>query len=198
MIALQLRFNAMRSWSAVSSINRGLATTASFSRVSAPSGTIALPLTNRRSLTTQHASRPKAHTGRTTSTPRKKKAPASVGDGETTEPKPEAKAKAKGTAEAKAKPKTKAKAKAKPKAKRAVTEEAKAIAAERKQVKHLRELKRTALRAPKKLPESVYSLVATELAREAKGIAGAAASTKYKSLSPHEMEVSTHFNAMIQ
>ena len=137
------------------------------------------------------ASRPKAHTGRaTTSRPRK----TTTGTSKKAAP---AKKKAAPKGKSKAKPRSKAKAKAKKparrtRAKRDLTPKQKADALLKKRRDLIRELRATALKPPKRLPETVYTLIASEKSKEAKGIAPKEASAKYKQLVPEEREVRLH------
>ncbi|KAI9800095.1 MAG: hypothetical protein M1825_004277 [Sarcosagium campestre] len=82
------------------------------------------------------------------------------------------------------------KAKPKPK-KKVLTEKQKALAATVKQRSELKALKDTALTAPKRLPSTAFTVLVAELSRSASGLQGAAASARYKSLSPDELE---HYN----
>ena len=167
-----------------------------------------------RNYATRPASRPKAHTGRTISSPRKKKSSVTVAPAEgSTKPTTiktgktkattgaKARPRAKTTAKTKAKPKvkTKAKAKTKTKAKPArkvkkvkkdLTEEQLAKAAKTEQNLKIRELKKVALRAPKLLPSTVYLVVSSELAKGTHALEGKAAAEKYRNLTPEELEVS--------
>ena len=165
----------------------------------------------RRNYATRPASRPKAHTGRTTSSPRKKKSSATVAPDsgstktvavKTRKPKATTGAKAKPKAKTKAKPKakpkakTKAKAKAKPArkvktAKKELTEEQLAKVEKTAQSRKIRELKKVALRTPKLLPATAYIVVASELAKGTHALEGKAAAEKYRNLVPEELEVST-------
>ena len=156
-----------------------------------------------RSYATRPASRPKAHTGRTTSSPRVKKPKATEKAGEiqttakVTKPKAPTKtktaSKTKAATKVKAKPKAKSrtKPKAKVRAKKPVTEEQKAAAALKKQSAHVRELKKLALSPPKLKPNSAWLVLTSEMAKERKRIAAKEAAEKYKSLVPEEKEVST-------
>ncbi|MCJ1364063.1 hypothetical protein MMC16_003172 [Acarospora aff. strigata] len=151
----------------------------------------------RRFLATKPASRPKGHTGRTTSKPRKKapttttsaaskKSPAAKGKA-TTKAKPRATTKAK----PRAKPKAKPRATPKVRAKKALTPEQKTKAAAQKDRARIRELRKTALEPPKLLPASAYKVVLTELSKPGQGIKGKEAAEKYKALTPTELE---HYN----
>ena len=163
-----------------------------------------------RNYATRPASRPKAHTGRTISSPRKKKSSVTVAPGEgstktvtikTGKPKATAGAKAKPKAKTKAKPKVKtratvkAKTKAKParkvkKVKKDLSEEQLAKAAKTEQNTKIRELKKVALRVPKLLPSTAYTVVASELAKGTHALEGRVAAEKYRNLVPEELEVS--------
>ena len=145
-----------------------------------------------RSYATRPASRPKAHTGRTTSSPRAKK-PKATGEtaekqttARVTKPKKTA-SKTKAVTKPKAKPK--AKAKAKVRAKKPVTEEEKATVSQREQRAHIRELKTLALSPPKAKPDTVWTVVASEMSKERKGLATKEAVGKYRGLIPAELEV---------
>jgi outer membrane biosynthesis protein TonB len=134
-------------------------------------------------VSTAPKSRPKAHTGRTTSKPRTKKADS------TTTPKA-----AKPKAAAK-QPKKTVRVKAKKPAKKVLTEEQKVAKKEEAQKQkardHIRELKQTALTKPKALPQTAWTLINSEMSKESKSIAGAGAhSDRYNNLSTGEREVS--------
>lgn len=153
--------------------------------------------------TSKPVSRPKAHTGRTTST-RKPKAAAA--------PKPAAKTKAttkKSTTAAKksapkkaaAKPKTKSKAKAKPKRKRAgrkgLTEAQKSKVVAKKKVSDLKALKETALKPPTGKPATAYLVYYVEKAQtkastETIPTLAKTAGAEFKNLSTERREVSIH------
>ncbi|KAL8715247.1 MAG: hypothetical protein Q9220_001205 [cf. Caloplaca sp. 1 TL-2023] len=145
---------------------------------------------------TKAVSRPKAHTGRTTSAPRKKAPTAKA-----TAPKPAAAVKkaAPKTAKpkSKSKPRTKAKATkarkkpAKPKAKKKKT-----VSSEEKIRLLIKELKITALTPPKRLVSSAFSVILAEKAKEERSRPGLGNSAKeasafYKSLTPEQRE---HYN----
>lgn len=161
----------------------------------------------RRSLATKPASRPKAHTGRTTSKPRKKattttkttaetasKTPSAAKEKAKAKPKAKPKTKPKARTTAKAKPKTRAKSKAKPKVrvKKPRTAEQVAKANAKKERARITELKKKALTVPKALPRTAYSVVHTEVARANHGLAPKEAAAKYKALTPEELEVTSH------
>ena len=163
-----------------------------------------------RTFATRPASRPKAHTGRTTTSPRVRKPKATTtavaGTGndataQTTEPKirrstANAKVQAKAKSKSKAKPKSKARAKPpKPKptvrAKKPLTEERIAAQAAQVKRKHLRELRLLALSPPKGPPATPFLVISMELSKEKHTIAGKEAAEKLKNLIPEELEVRT-------
>ena len=147
----------------------------------------ALQLINQRCYATRAASRPKAHTGRTTSTrPRK-----TSGQGAKAKPAKKAASKPRKRAKTKAKAKAKAKPRAKPRrrVRKELTPEQKEAAAAKAKNATIRELKNTALKAPKKLPDTVYTVISAEKSKEAKGLAAKEASVKYRQLLPEEREV---------
>lgn len=156
----------------------------------------------RRSFASKPASRPKAHTGRTTSKPRKKATtttkPAASKTASTANatPKPKAGPKPKARTSAKAKPKTKAKAKskAKPKVrvKKVLTAERVAKATAKKEKGRIQELKQKILTVPKELPRTAYAVVLTEMSKTSHSLCGKEAAAKYKSLTPEELEVTSH------
>ncbi|KAL9121728.1 MAG: hypothetical protein Q9187_001709 [Circinaria calcarea] len=157
-------------------------------------------------------SRPKAHTGRTTSSPRKTK-PKTVT--KTTEGLPDTAAKKVAKPRAKASPKPKATKKTKvkkPKAKepaakepkvkpapkrrgrKALTEEQKSAAAAKAKREQIKELKKTALKPPKGLMTTAFQVVLAEQIKEGKTdlpTSAKIASEKYKNLIPEELE---HYN----
>jgi len=166
-----------------------------------------------RQYATEHVSRPKAHTGRTTSTrkPRATAKPAgstsvsSEAGPSTTKPrtrgkaiaKPKSTTKAKSKAKSKAKPKaTKAKPKPKRKTRKPLTDRQKTAAAARKAREETKALKEKALTAPKGLPSTAYQVLLVEKSRGTRGLVGGApamakeASAQYKSLSVEQREVS--------
>lgn len=134
--------------------------------------------------------KPKAHTGRTTTTKRKTTS---------TTKKPAAK-KAKSTTKPKSKPKIRAKAKPKPKAKprkRELTEKQKAAKAKTLASQKHKTLCATALlTAPKSLPNTAWQVLITGSTRgnaNAKlGSAAKEASAQYKNLTPEEREQLNH------
>lgn len=159
----------------------------------------------RRSFATNPASRPKAHTGRTTSKPRKKATtttkPAASKTSSTVKAKPgpkpgskrdtKSKSLRKARTTAKAKPKTRAKSKAKPKVrvKRILTADQVAKASAKKERARITELKAKSLTPPKLLPATAYLVVNAEIAKASHGVKAKEASAKYKSLRPEELEV---------
>ncbi|KAL8967748.1 MAG: hypothetical protein Q9183_002775 [Haloplaca sp. 2 TL-2023] len=168
-----------------------------------------------RSYATNAVSRPKAHTGRTTSAPRKKKtaskavasASDSTSDAAAKVPKKAAAKKSTSSkttkSKSKSKPRTKAKstkarkkttkAKAKPKKKAQTPEEKSRLA--------IKQLKITALTPPKGLPATALQVILIEVTQKGKNEATgqgqkvpalmASAATKYRSLTPEERE---HYN----
>ncbi|KAI4212263.1 MAG: hypothetical protein LQ351_004976 [Letrouitia transgressa] len=152
-----------------------------------------------RTYATEPVSRPKAHTGRTASAPRKKTTT-------TSKAKPAKRAKrisASKKGKPKAKPRTRArstkartKAKAKPKPKRKVlTDEQKAALKKKKEATQLRLLKATALAPPKKLPGTAWSVYLAESVKSNKGPIGSRAkeaSSEYKALAPGQRESYNH------
>jgi len=157
-------------------------------------------LSNSRGYATRPASRPKAHTGRTTKSTRvrKTKEAGAETDVEVTVKavKPKAKPKEKtATPKSKAKPKVKAKPKpkpkvrAKPKAKEPVTEKAKAAATALKQRAHIRELRKIALSPPLRKPSTAFTVLCDEVAKETHALPGKEASIKYKNMTTEEHEV---------
>lgn len=163
--------------------------------------------------TAKPVSRPKAHTGRTTTSPRKKAVPKIAAAKKpavakpkaakkSTKSKPKPKPKPKPKVKPKAKPKKlKAKPKAKPKAKRKVltdVQKTKLVAAKEKlTVKKLKELALTPPHGPAR--STAWLIVHDEAIKErdpASGIqlATKAASTKYKNLTPEQLEVYTNNN----
>ncbi|KAL8869260.1 MAG: hypothetical protein Q9174_004404 [Haloplaca sp. 1 TL-2023] len=174
-----------------------------------------------RSYATNAVSRPKAHTGRTTSAPRKRKtvSKAVAPDPDSTSGVP-AKVPKKAAAK-KSTPSTKTKSKSKPKAKPRT--KAKSTKARKKPAKakgrpkkekvptpeeksrlDIKELKITALTPPKGLPSTAMQVILAEVARQEKtgvprkGLVStgptlaAMASTKYRALTPEEREQYNH------
>ena len=187
MMSFHVRRNALRSISALSSLTRlqlslvhRLSAFSSTSDSAHLSGTLS---DTKRTYATRHASRPKAHTGRTTSPTRTRKAATALPSTSTSS-----------TEKSDAKPKSsktkKVQAKSGRKPKRELSENGKIRAEKRKKTELRQELKKIALSPPKKLPESVWSIVMQELVPGAKGLVTKEASSKYKSLSTAELEVS--------
>lgn len=161
------------------------------------------PIAHRAYATAKPVSRPKAHTGRTTTSPRKKADPKKAVPKTSAAKKP---AVAKGKAarkptKPKPKPKPKAKSKkpkAKPNARKVLTDVQKAeLVAAKKTAKEkltLQKLKELALTPPKGLRSTAWMVVhreaisetvpATNIAQTAK-----AAAIKYKNLTPEQLEV---------
>ena len=158
--------------------------------------------TGGRTFATRPASRPKAHTGRTTTSPRVRKPKAATtgaaGTGNNgtvrstkTTTQPAAK-----KAKVQVKPKSKSKAKAKsPKTKpiartkEPLSEELVAAQAAQEKRKHIRELRLLALSPPKGPPMTPFLIISMELSKEKRGIAGKEAAEKFKNLIPEELEV---------
>ncbi|KAI4164054.1 MAG: hypothetical protein LQ342_002289 [Letrouitia transgressa] len=151
-----------------------------------------------RTYATKPVSRPKAHTGRTASASRKKTAtgskakPAKRATRKATSKKGKSKAKPRTRARS-TNARTKAKTKAKPKPKRKVlTDEQKAALKKRKEATQLKLLKTTALKPPKALPGTAWSVYLAESVKSNKGPIGTRAkeaSSKYKGLAPGQREV---------
>ncbi|KAL8826471.1 MAG: hypothetical protein Q9170_007387 [Blastenia crenularia] len=170
--------------------------------------TLTTPLSHRL-YATAAVSRPKAHTGRTTSAPRKKastaKAPTASSAGAAKKPaakkagtKKPAAEKTKSKAKAKSKPRTRAKstkARKKPvKAKkRALTPEQKEKLVEQKKKLAIKNLKAKALTVPKKLPFTAFSVLLAEKTKGGVNVTTVATdvSATYKSFKPEERE---HYN----
>ncbi|MCJ1475604.1 hypothetical protein MMC13_004267 [Lambiella insularis] len=163
-----------------------------------------------RAYATRPASRPKAHTGRITTSPRgRKPKAAAIVTAETAEtgplpaikskskaksPSKKPKAKLEAKAKAKAKPKVKAK-KAAPKrkvrARKPLTEEGIGAAAAKEKRKHVKELRILALSPPKLRPATAYTIINQELAKEQHALSSKESSQKYRHLIPEELE---HYN----
>ena len=159
-----------------------------------------LSLSVSRQYATKPVSRPKAHTGRTTSTRKPRAAPKSVKPKATSTAKPKAKTATKAT-KAKPKAKTRAKRKAKPKVKakkgkKVLTEKQKLAQADRKKKDAVKALKEKALQVPKPLSATAYQVLFGEQMRALKGNGVAPGgnakgiSEQYKSLSTEQREVS--------
>ena len=90
------------------------------------------------------------------------------------------------------KKKTATKTATKPK-KKVLTDEQKEAAKAAKSLKnekaHIKTLKATSLTAPKQLPSTSYTVMQSEMAKEAGRIVGPEASARYKNLAPAELEV---------
>ena len=138
-----------------------------------------------RTFATKPGPKPKAHTGRTTA-PRQRKTPTTSGETPTKKTK---EIKTRKSGQLKAKKAVKKPAKSARRAKKPQTEEQKAAAEEQKKKDQIRELKKLALRKPKLLPSTPYTIITSELSKEAHTIAGTEATAKYKNLVPEELEV---------
>ncbi|MCJ1403286.1 hypothetical protein MMC11_006509 [Xylographa trunciseda] len=157
-----------------------------------------------RTFATRPASRPKAHTGRTTTSPRVRKpkptTTAAVGTIEdstaqstkTKSSRSTGKAKVQATSKTKSRAKAK-KAKPKPivKTKKPLTEKDIAAQAAQEKRKHVKELKILALNPPRGLPTTPFRIINDEMCKEKHSIASKEASEKYKNLIPEELE---HYN----
>jgi hypothetical protein len=163
-----------------------------------------------RGYATRPASRPKAHTGRTPSSPRVKKAKEASAETDVkvtvkavkpkAKPKKKtAKPKAKPKAKSKAKPKAKSKAKpkAKVRAKKPKTVEQKAASKLKEQKAHIRELKKIALKPPPLKPSTTWLLICDEIGKKIHALPGTAASAKLKTLSTEEHEVLTFLHGCL-
>ncbi|MCJ1394828.1 hypothetical protein MMC18_007708 [Xylographa bjoerkii] len=167
-------------------------------------------IAGKRTFATRPASRPKAHTGRTTTSPRVRKPKATTTTTTTTttaagkveegasQPTKIKSQGAKGKAKVPAKPRSKPKAKAKTvkpkptaKVKKPLTVERVAAKAAQEKRKQLRELKILALSPPKGPPTTPFLIINTELSKEKHTVAGKEAAEKYKNLIPEELE---HYN----
>ena len=157
-----------------------------------------------RGYATKPVSRPKAHTGRTTSAARKapttsktKAAKKPATKTKTPKAKPTATSKAKPRIKAKPKRAKKAKAKPKPKKKKVLTEAQKKAAA-------IKELKIAALKSPDGTPSTAWMVYSQERLRNNQtngparlGSSMTEASAGFKNLSPEQLEVSTHLFMII-
>ena len=151
-------------------------------------------LSDSRGYATRPASRPKAHTGRTTKSTRVRKPKEAdiERDVKVTDKtvKPKAKPKKKtATLKSKKKPKVKAKTKPKPKAKKPVTEEKRAAAKVKEQNTRIRELKKIALTVPPEKPSTAFKVICDIVAKETRSLPGKEASARYKNLTTEEHEV---------
>lgn len=158
-----------------------------------------------RTYATTAVSRPKAHTGRTASAPRKKAPVAkATTSGTTSAAKKPAAKKSKTTSKTKPKPKTKgpgragtkaksAKARKKPKAKAAPKKPKKVRTPEQKERLAIKALKAKLLDPPKQLATTAYQVLLAETSRAKPGsVPGLSkeASVRYHALNPTEREVS--------
>ena len=159
-------------------------------------------------------SRPKGHTGRTTTAARKAPTTSKTKAAKTPAPKkttpkavPKAKSKAKPRIKPKPKPAKKRKAKAKAKPKRKVKKPKKVLTEAQKSAQTKTQLKKTALKAPHALPFSAWTVFLAEKIRAAetmrvasadarKGVFGdlvKEASADYKQFTPEQVEVCSAF-----
>ena len=171
-------------------------------------GAIHAASTSSRTYATRPVSRPKAHTGRTTST---RKTPttsvtkaAKVPQPKKTTPKsiPKTNSKAKPRAKLKTKKKAKAKPKAKPKRK-VLTEKQKGEKAAKARRDKIAELKKTALTVPATAPQTAWMVLFGETLKKGSLAPATAkeASVRFKQLSPEQLEVrplqaNCHYDAL--
>ena len=165
----------------------------------------------RRTYAQRAVSRPKAHTGRTTTAARKapttsKTTAAKKPAPKRTTPKavPGAKSKAKPRIKAKPKPAKKKRAKAKPKPKPKAKKPKKVLTQEQTLAKTKSELKKTALKPPHARPPTAWQVFFQEKVKTVppggKGKIGSAAteaSVEYKQLTPEQVEVCLAFPQML-
>ncbi|KAL8749411.1 MAG: hypothetical protein Q9199_007703 [Rusavskia elegans] len=160
-----------------------------------------------RSYATDAVSRPKAHTGRTTSAPRKKTATAKItapatglGSGAATSKPATRKTKPKAKSKSKPKPRTKAKStkarKKSPKTKAKPAKKKKALKPEEKERLVVKELKAKALSPPKRVANSAFAVLLAEKQREVRKFEGSGSVAKecskiYRSFTPEQRE---HYN----
>ena len=141
----------------------------------------------RRAYASKPVSRPKAHTGRTTTAARK--APTTSKTKAAKKPAPRTKAaKARPKAKPNAKPKTARKPKAKPKRK------PKALTETQKEAATIRRLKAAALTPPKNLPATAWTVFAGDSVKDGRGGIGiretmAKMSQEFKQFTPERLEV---------
>ena len=148
-------------------------------------------------------SRPKAHTGRTTTTKKSRAAPKATEAGPSAGVASSSKTRNAKRSKAKPKAKSKAKTKARPKkrTRRPLTEKQKTAAADKKKRDELKTLKEKALKPPTNLPSTAFQVLLVELAGRSKGTAIAAisknAGAEYKALSTERREVSTAISRLL-
>lgn len=154
----------------------------------------------RRTYAQKAVSRPKAHTGRTTTAARKAPTTSSTKAAKKPAPKkttpkavPKAKSQAKPRIKPKPKPAKKKKAKAKAKPKPKVKKPKKVLTEEQKIALTKKKLKETALKSPPGIPQSTWVVFVSEKLKGATGnnLGGLtkAASAEYKKLTPERLEV---------
>ena len=152
---------------------------------------------------TNAVSRPKAHTGRTTSAPRKRAATAKAPSERSTKvpKKPAAKkSKTKTTSKTKSKPRTRAKStKARKKPAKAKKPKKPKLTPEEKNRVEIKALKEKALTPPKNLPVSAWTVLLSERQKkdktsvlQSKGSVAQTCAVQYKSFTPEEREVRSH------
>lgn len=162
-----------------------------------------------RSYATDAVSRPKAHTGRTTTAPRKKTStakttPPATGVETGAAPSKPAAKKTKPKAKSKPKPKSKPRTKAKstkarkksPKTKAKPAKKKKTLKPEEKERLVVKELKAKALSPPKRVANSAFAVLLAEKQREARtfessGSVAKECSKMYRSFTPEQREVNT-------
>ena len=166
----------------------------------------------RRTYAQRAVSRPKAHTGRTTTAARKapttsKTTAAKKPAPKKTTPKavPKAKSKAKPRIKAKPKPAKKKRAKAKPKPKPKVKKPKKVLTEAEKLALTKRKLKATALKPPHGVPYTAWTVFLQEKVKTTVSAGGKAdlasvakgTSAEYKQLTPEQVEVCLAFSQMV-
>ena len=165
----------------------------------------------RRTYAQRAVSRPKAHTGRTTTAARKAPTTSKTTAAKKPAPKkttrkavPKAKSKAKPRIKAKPKPAKKKKAKAKPKPKPKVKKPKKVLTEAEKLALTKRKLKATALKPPHGVPFTAWTVflqekIKTTVSAGGKDLASVAKGTsaEYKQLTPEQVEVCLAFSQMV-
>lgn len=146
-----------------------------------------------RLLATKAASRPKAHTGRsTTSTRATKKTTSATKTARSGAKKPSI-SKARATKAKKTKPKTtkpkKPKTSTSGRGRTPKTAQQVELAKVKKARERLVELKARALQVPKRLPATAFLVLSTEMGKQNHRVMGKEAGEKYKALTPEELEV---------
>ena len=163
-----------------------------------------------RTYATKAVSRPKAHTGRTTSAPKKKATTTKATTPKSpSKPKTSATKKTKGSSKPRTKAKStkartrKAKAKSKPK-KKALTVEQKEARKKKQAADKLKELKAIALVPPKGQPSTAWMVISSETHKDQRTAPGGenssakAASAKYRAFTPEQREVRSSFHSLMR